>query len=375
MRRIDGDRAPRGFLLHARLHRQTRAQRQIVQRNDRRIRDDADLQPRVVQNPRRREALFPQLLLGFRAERRADQHRLARLDQMPDDQVAFRHMVQRDVHVKFLRDADRRQDVVRAVGMRLERNLLAENRQQRFQLHVERARLGRVLLGLLDLLRVALRLEERLAQRRRDGHARNRHLVAVLAVNALGVLAERNLHRRRVFENHVVHAVAVQLHRHKRAAQHVRRAGAGHRRRHAAANRVAECFVPRVDAVDGANFRRNRAGILVRVVALPAARLLVHADVAVRIDKARRDDAARRVDDLRPCRNGEVLPHRGDLAAVDENLSVFDVAARDRLDQAALNQFHVYISFSFMVQIECPPPRYPRPCRCAYPGRRRPRRT
>ena len=78
---------------------------------------------------------------------------------MPDDQVAFRHMIKRDVYVKFLRDADRRQDVVRAVGVRLERNLLAENRQQRFQLHVERARLGRVLFGLLDLLRVALRLK------------------------------------------------------------------------------------------------------------------------------------------------------------------------------------------------------------------------
>lgn len=45
------------------------------------------------------------------------------------------------------------------------------------------------------------------------------------------------------------------------------------------------------------------------------------------IDKAGVTMPARRVDDLRPRRNVEVLPHRDDLAAVDENLSVFDVAA------------------------------------------------
>lgn len=148
-------------------------------------------------------------------------------------------------------------------------------------------------------------------------------------------------YRRRILENHVVDAVAVELHRHKRAAQHVCRAGARHRRRHAAADGVSESLVHRIDAVDGADFRRNRTGILVGVVAFPARRFLVNADVAVRVNEARRDDAARRVDDLRARRNVKILPHRDDFAAVDEHLSVWNVAACNGLDQTALNEFHM----------------------------------
>lgn len=90
---IDGDGPPGGFFLHARFDRQTSAQGQIIQRNDRRVSDDADFQPRIIQNAGCGKALLSQLHLGLGAKGGAYQHRLARLDQMIHDQVSLGHMI------------------------------------------------------------------------------------------------------------------------------------------------------------------------------------------------------------------------------------------------------------------------------------------
>ena len=60
----------------------------------------------------------------------------------------------------------------------------------------------------------------------------------------------------------------------------------------------------------------------------------------MRVNEARRDHAAGRVIDLRSLRNIKVLPDGDNLSAVNQYLSVFDIASGNRLDQTALNQNH-----------------------------------
>ena len=168
-------------------------------------------------------------------------------------------MIQRDIQIKFLRNANRGQDIIRTMRMRLERNLLADDRKKGFQLHVKRTFLARVFLSFFDFLGITLCLKQLFTQKRCNRHARNRLLLAVLTIAALRIFTESNLHRDRILDNHVVHAIAVELHRDKAAAQHVRRTGARNRGRHAAAQRIAKRFIARVDAVNRTHLRRHRA--------------------------------------------------------------------------------------------------------------------
>ena len=165
--------------------------------------------------------------------------------------------------------------------------------------------------------------------------------MAVLTIAALGVLAESNLHGDGVLDNHVVDAVAIEFEGNERAAEDIRRAGAGGRGGHAAFECEVERFVAGLDAVDRAHFRGHRAGVFVAVIALPAHPLFVDTDMAVRVNETGGHEAARGVDDLgiRGCIDG--LADGGDFAVVaDEQFAVFDFRTRDRLDFSALNENH-----------------------------------
>ena len=81
-----------------------------------------------------------------------------------DDELPFRHMLQRQLQIKFLRDPNRRADIVGAVRMRLERRLFAHDRQDRVQLHVEGWPLARIGLRRGKLHRVFIGLKQQFAQ-------------------------------------------------------------------------------------------------------------------------------------------------------------------------------------------------------------------
>lgn len=165
--------------------------------------------------------------------------------------------------------------------------------------------------------------------------------MAVLTIAALGVLAESNLHGDGVLDNHIVDAVAIEFEGNERAAEDIRRAGAGGRGGHTAFKGEVERFVAGIDAVDRAHFRGHRAGVFVAVIALPAHPLFVDTDMAVRVNKAWGHEAARGVDDLGVRRGIDGLADGGDFAVVtDEQFAVFDFRTRNRLDFSALNENH-----------------------------------
>src|ERR1700722_9378571 len=132
---------------------------------------------------------------------------------------------------------------------------------------------------------VVLRGHERAADYRRGAEPGRRGLVP-LAVDPLGVLAQRGLQARRLAQHHLVHGAAPALDGRGLATDRVGRAGVDVDRQHAAADGIAEPLVGRVDRVQRAHMRGVRAGPLVGVLARPALRLLVHAGVGVRVDEA-----------------------------------------------------------------------------------------
>ena len=338
---IDRDGLPGGLFVHAGLHRKSRAQREIVQRRHGSVGDDADRQAGLVQDAGRRERLVLQFKFRLAAEGRPAQHGIMLLRQAIDDQMAFRHMVQRHLHVEFMRDADGRQHVVRAMRMDFQRNLALHDGNHRLQFRIVGALLRLILFRLSDFIHVAFRLHQQAAQQRRDGHARHRR-TALLAMRAFRILAERAFHRDRILDDHVIDVIAVQLERGERSADHVGGARPDGGRRDARRQRVVELLVPRIDAVDGPHVRRQRFRAFVDIVALPTDGIFVQADMRMRVNQARRHDTSRRINDFRIFRNLQVFSDGRNLVAVDENLPVFDVAIRHRLDQTAANQFHCF---------------------------------
>ena len=137
--------------------------------------------------------------------------------------------------------------------------------------------------GLLGLVVLRPRRRPRAAPRRCRAGSRGLLLVAV---HALGVLAQRRLQPGGGAQHHVVHRAAVRVHGDAVAADHVARARVDAHGRDAADERVGEADVGRVDRVERAHLGGDRVGHLVGVLARPALALPPDADVGVRVDEA-----------------------------------------------------------------------------------------
>ena len=244
-------------------------------------------------------------------------------------------MVQRELQAKLARDAHGRQDIVRAVGVALERDLAVDHGQHGLELHVERRILARLL-----VVAVAERAQQQLAQQGGDRHARHGALALVVAVAALGILAEGALHRGGRAQNHPVDALSGQLYDGERAADDVCAAGSGAGRRHAAAQGQPEGLVLRIDGVDGAQLRRQRLDDLIIIHALPAHALVVEADMAVRLHAAGREQAALRIESLNALRRVDRLADGGDFPVFEEQAAVFQVRPGHGLDICVADQQH-----------------------------------
>ena len=179
-------------------------------------------------------------------------------------------------------------------------------------------------------------VDESAADHRRRAEPRARGLL-LLAVDPLRVLAERRLHARRLAQRHLVDGPAPALQRDRLAADRIARARVDVNGEHAAANRVAEAQVGRVNRVDGADLRGDRLGHFVGVLAGPAFGLLAHSDVRVRIDEAGQDPRARGVDHLSAVGNSDGRADRRDPAVLDQHRSSLDLWTSDRNHPAADN--------------------------------------
>ena len=196
-------------------------------------------------------------------------------------------MVQGDIHVKFLGDAQRGEDIVRPVGVGLQRNFLVNHRQHSLQLHIHRGLFGVFRVGGIGFFGLVVFHcpGQQVPQQRRRAHAGNRHFF-LAAVNPLGVFAKGAFHSHRIFEDHVVYPLAVHLDCHKGSAHHVAAAGAGHRSGDAGGRRLGQGFVHRLDGVNGPDMRRHGVGAFIAVCAFKADGGFLQADVAMAVHQA-----------------------------------------------------------------------------------------
>ena len=103
---------------------------------------------------------------------------------------------------------------------------------------------------------------------------------------------------------------------------------------------IKECLVHGVEAVDAPHLGSDGIGHFVVVIAFKADGLFVQADVAVAFHKAGSHDAAGGVDDLCIDGGAHFFAHSGDLAAIQQNLAVFDILAGHCFNQTIFNKNH-----------------------------------
>ena len=219
---------------------------------------------------------------------------------------------------ELLRDAQRGENVVRAVRMKMRLDAAVQHREQRLHLAVViRLLMVVVYLGARLAREIFTALVQLVPDERGGRHARDRGLVLVV-VDRLRIFAEGEFHRERCLDDHVVDAPAGGLDERDLAADGVRAAGRNACRRHAGLERLAEGVVHRVDRVDGAHLRRDGVGILVAVRALEAQTVLIQTEVGMDVDEAGRQHAALAVEHL-AARRGLALAERVDFSVFQQN--------------------------------------------------------
>ncbi len=170
------------------------------------------------------------------------------------------------VQMEFLRDADCRVNIIRAVGVKMNLHFTLQGRDQSFRLHVVIRWISVFIrFGCLKVFHIAFRLRELPADQGRRAHARIRRF-AFLMVNGFGVFAQRHLDGKRLFDNHIVNPCAIRLDGRHLAADRVGAAGAGHHGCNAGGSGLRKAPVHRVDGINGAELRRYGVGFLVPVV-------------------------------------------------------------------------------------------------------------
>ena len=260
---------------------------------------------------------------------------------MIDDEVTLRHVIQRNIHVKFLGNTQSSKNIICPMRMGLQRDLLTNYRQQRFQFHIEGTLLRRITFGRLHISGIFLCFEELFPKQTGNRHTGHGCFLAVLTVAALRIFAKGDLHGRRKLDDHVINAVPIQLHGDEGAAQYVGRAGAGHSGGHAARNGFGKGLVAGIDSVNSTQLWGHGTGILVYVIALPAHTFLFHADMAMRVHKAGRDQAACRVQYRGISRCVYLFANSGDSTIVaDQHIALHHFFDKVPKELGALLQGH-----------------------------------
>ena len=170
LRRVDGDGPERVKRVHARLYGHTGAERQILLRDDRAVGDDRHVAACTAEDAGRFPRLVADLHLGRKVERRADRHAQPGLCQLVRDQMPLGRMLERQANAEFVGDADGGEDIIRAVRVRLERDLPTQDGDERLKLHIECGLPEHIVPGGLFFLQIQPRLHQRLAQDRRRRH-------------------------------------------------------------------------------------------------------------------------------------------------------------------------------------------------------------
>ena len=284
-----------------------------------------------------------QLHLGFAAQSGPHQHGAAFLRQFIHNEGAVGAVVQGNLQIELLGDAQGGKNVVGAVGVGLQGDFPAHYRPHGVQLHVKIRFFLRLALFIgFPFLLIFPGFEEQPPEQGGGAHPGGRDLL-LAAVNPLGIFAEGYFHRRRVLDHHFIHPLAAELDGAEGAAHHIGAAGAGDGAGNAGFQRLGKALVHGVDGVNAPHLGGNGVGGLVDIVAHPAHNLFLQADVAVGLHKARRHQAARSVINFRPGGRFQPRAHGGNFPVVsNEDVPAGDVRAFHGFYMPVFQKNHLY---------------------------------
>ena len=279
---------------------------------------DGGRDARLAEQAGRLVGQVAQFGLGAVGHKRAAHDRHMLLREQVGDQMRLRAVDNDRAQAELPGNAQRGENIVRTVRVEVRLRLAPEQRQQRFELAVViRIVLIRVVLRPRLARKIFLCLIKLLADERCGRHAGDRRFVLIV-VDRFGVLAQREFDRERRLKHHVVHAPPGGLEQGDLPADRVGTARADCNRGHARLARLLKAAVHRVDAVDRAQVRCDRVGVLVAVRALEAQTVLIQAKVRMDIDQARGEHTALPVQHLRA--GGRLaLAHRGDFSVLEQH--------------------------------------------------------
>ena len=280
---------------------------------------------------------------GLERSPRQGDHARPLLRQKIRDQVPLCAVDDHIAQVELLADPDPGNDVIRPVGVDVDRELPPEDGEQRLQLGViVRLLLLLILQGPLQLLPVLLRLGQILPDHRGGGHAGCGGLPA-LVVGELGVLPQGQLHGRRSLKHHGVHPAAVGLDGGKLAADGIGAARAGENGGHSGLPGLLKAAVHGVDGVHRPQVGGAGIGGLIAVIPLHAHRVPEHPQMAVGVHKAGLDMPALGVKQLALPLLGTLLhgTEAGDLVPPDLHIAPGDGKALHGVDRSVDDQHFV----------------------------------
>ena len=250
--------------------------------------------------------------------------------------VALGAVLQRQLHAKLLGDADGGADIIRPVGMGLQRNLAPQHGDQGLQLHIKGGALEDIVPGSLLALHVLPGPEQHLPQLGGGGHAGG---IALILVAALGVFTESTLHGHRCAHHHVVYTAAPGLDGHKCAAQHVGATRAGAHSGHASFQSHTNSLLHGIEAVDGTHLAGQHVVHFVVVMALKPHAVVVQAQVAVGLHQARIDPLAGHIQNLLTRQGGNLSAHGGNAAIPDGHVALVGLGMNAVIDHSVF-QYH-----------------------------------
>ena len=262
-------------------------------------------------------------------------------------QIPLRGVDQHVVQMKLLGDAQRRGDVVSAVGMEVHRELPLYYRHQGFQhgVVVGRVLVLRVRLVLGHPLCILQRLAQLFPHEGGGGHPGGGGFVAA-AVGLFGVLAQGELHGRRLQHHHVIHPASHRLDGSDLSTNGVGAAGTGQDGGDTGLPCLLEAVVQRVEGVNDPELRSAGVGDLVAVVLVVAQPVRQQPQMTVDVYEARQHIPALGVYVLTCHRGGAAahVAHLGDDPVLPGHKALGDLRPIHGTDHCVVNHHNGFSS-------------------------------
>ena len=252
---------------------------------------------------------------------------------------AFTHVMQNDAKTEFLLQPQHRQNVVVTMRMMMDNAFAIQNFHKRFEQEITRGHLFRIALGARDFVPVLLGGDVLLTDERGGFSARARERRIAAGIGSIGHLQTARDAAILVRDHQVFDRVAIaQFQINRLAADQMPGAGHDIDGRDAARLRALNARTARVDRIQDAYIRLNRAGLIRTAVGL---------NVTMCVHHPRQDDFASEIAQFGAGWNcGVRWPDDHDLPALHDEYSIFNRRAANGDNRRAFERQRFVLSVS-----------------------------